>query len=89
MPQTTLAQQIELVQAQILRLQHAELGDRKTFRWTVQGGIMRDRLVGDDDTARMDTEVVGHAQQFLAIPHHGARHTVQLTAPHIGARLSP
>jgi hypothetical protein len=80
MSQPALAQQIELVQAEILAFQHADLRNGKALRRTVQRGVVRHRFVRDHDAARVDAEMVRHADEQFAVPDHRLRHLVQIGA---------
>src|SRR5690606_1032712 len=74
--QAALAEQIEFVQAQVLRFQHAELRHRKSFRRTVQRGVAGDRLLAHEHAAGMYAEVVRHSDQVPAVTDHRLRHLV-------------
>ncbi len=88
MPEPALAQQVELVQAHVLALQHADLRHRESLRRTEQRGEVRHGLLRDHDAARVDAQMVRHADEALAVADHRLRHLVQLAAAGVSARTA-
>ncbi len=80
MPQAALAEDIELVQAEVLAFQQAELHHGKALGRAEQRAVVRYRPVRDHDAAHMDAELVRHADEFFRVAHHGLRHLVQVAA---------
>ena len=78
MAQAALAQDVELVQPQVLGLQHAELRGGEAFRRHVQRGVVGQRFLGDQHPAHVDAQVVRVLVQVLPVAQDGARHLVQV-----------
>lgn len=57
--ETALAEHVVLVKAEIFGAVHVELYNGKAFGHELQGGVVVEGPLRDDDAARVDGEVVG------------------------------
>ena len=72
MPQATLAEDVELVQPQVLGLQHAELRGGEALRRQVQRGVVGEGLLADQHAADVDAQVVRMLMEVLRVTQDGA-----------------
>lgn len=82
MPQAALAEDVELVQAEVLGLQQAELHHGEALGRAVQRAVGGDGRLAHQDAADVDAELVRHADDAPRVAHHGAGHAVRLAAAH-------
>jgi hypothetical protein len=78
MPQPPLAQDVELVQPQVLGLEHAELRGGEALGRQVQRGVVGEGLLADQHTAHVDAQVVRMLVEVLRVAQDGAGDAVVL-----------
>jgi len=81
-PDAALAQDVELVKADILRRVHVELNDRKALGRHFQCRKIGNRLFGDQDAAGMHAALVGIFLEHRAVSLYHLDHAVAVVRGH-------